>query len=58
MTKNNLIVLETYEGRAAVDVKWLENEIAPQTLEDFMNGYTWDEGEYLVEKYHDEQFAY
>lgn len=56
--KNKLIVLETYEGRAAVDKSWLANEVFPQTVEEFMEDYTWDESEYLVGKYYDEQYAY
>ncbi|QZA69542.1 hypothetical protein 035JT004_43 [Bacillus phage 035JT004] len=30
---------------------WLESAVAPDTLEDFLSEYTWDDTEYLERRY-------
>lgn len=65
-----LIALDTYKygktgyGMIAIDgdhktvkvgIDWLKREIAPQTLDDFLSEYTFDESEHLYQKWLDEK---
>lgn len=65
MTKRRKLVhLETYKYRAPdrrglngeskivkIEEKWLKEQIYPQTLEEFLNEYTYDDAEYLYTEY-------
>lgn len=37
-----------YNGKVVFDRDWLENKIHPQTLEEFLVEYTYDDTEYLL----------
>lgn len=46
------ITLEGYNDRTVKFSKvWLEKAVAPDTLEDFLDEYTWDDTEYLERRY-------
>jgi hypothetical protein len=46
-----LVKLETYQGEFQVSKKWLLNYISPNTINDFLNCYTWDESEWIFIEY-------
>lgn len=44
----NTVKLYGYDGEVVFDRDWLENKIQPQTLEEFLSEYTYDDTENLV----------
>ncbi|QXN70731.1 hypothetical protein TIMEGRIFFIN_112 [Bacillus phage vB_BspH_TimeGriffin] len=47
-THMNTVKLYGYNGEVVFDRDWLENKIQPQTLEEFLSEYTYDDTENLV----------
>lgn len=53
---NKMVMLQSYNNTEIhFDEEWLLNEIKPQTLDEFLNEYTWDDTIELYNKYQDEK---
>jgi len=45
------ITINKYETSFSVPVSWLLMQIEGQSIDDFLNSYTYDDGEYLYSLY-------
>jgi len=49
-----MVTIHTYGASFDVPVSWLLKNVQENTLKEFLNNYTWDDGEWLYRKYQGE----